>query len=202
MDSLRSMSMHTRHCAVSPDFCRRFAASAPSGMGDPGRPPIPATTAQEHDRLATVRSPRRWNRLQFAVVVRPNPNVAVRNHGGCRATSDTRGQAMPKMTKVPLPLYTFLLKDSSGPVFLRHGEDLWLPLFTSLEFADLYARRTSLECVLRTLKTADDVKQYITTPPSQSPKPAPPFLIVLDPIDANPGTEFSLFRPEQFLGAV
>ena len=63
---------------------------------------------------------------------------------------------MAKMTKVPLPLYTFLLKNSSGAVFLRHGDDLWMPLFTSAEFAELYATRNSLECVLCTLGTSDE----------------------------------------------
>lgn len=86
--------------------------------------------------------------------------------------------------------------------FLRHGEDLWLPLFTSAENAELYAKRGSLKCVVHALATRDDVKRYITNRPSRATTPAPTFLIVVDPIDANPGTEFPLFRPQQFLDAV
>jgi hypothetical protein len=86
------------------------------------------------------------------------------------------------ITKVSLPLYTFLLKDSSGAVFLRHGEDLWLPLFTSLENAALYAKRASLECTIHTLHTSDMVKRYIQSPPSRSPTANPEFLIAVDPV--------------------
>lgn len=105
------------------------------------------------------------------------------------------------VTKVPLPVYTLLLKDSSGPVFLRQGNDLWLPIFTSLEYATNFVTCASLDCVIHTLASGDDIKRFIVNPPSRSTKPSPAFLIVVDPVDPKAGTEFTVFRPEQFLGA-
>ncbi len=108
------------------------------------------------------------------------------------------------ITNVPLPLYTLLMKDASGPIFLRpQGQnDLWVVVFTSLEYATDFAKRAKFDaCVFQELATIEDVKRYITSPPNRSGKSPPPFVIVVDPIDMEAGSEFRLFTPEQFLQA-
>jgi hypothetical protein len=107
------------------------------------------------------------------------------------------------VAKVPLPLHTLLMKDASGPIVLRHGQgDLWVVVFTSLEYATDFAKRAKFDaCVFQTLATIDDVKRYVTSRPNRSGKSPPPFLIVLDPIDMEAGSQFRLFKPEQFLQA-
>lgn len=104
-------------------------------------------------------------------------------------------------TQLPLPLYTFLLKDNSGVVFLRTGDDLLMPFFTSEENAILYKQRGKLACEIIHITQADHVKSYIDNPPSRSPNSEIDFKIVVDPIDPSVG-EYMVFERQQFLDSI
>lgn len=43
-----------------------------------------------------------------------------------------------------LPAYTLLLKDSTGALLLRHGQDMWLPLFTDEDAVRTFVERSGL----------------------------------------------------------
>jgi hypothetical protein len=101
-------------------------------------------------------------------------------------------------TKLPMPLYTYVIKGSAAAFFLKHGDQLWMPIFTSDEYAGDFAQRFGLDCGLNTLRTGGEVQRHITRPVGPGVTP-PPFMVVIDPIDGNPGTDFTLLRPEQFL---
>jgi hypothetical protein len=100
-----------------------------------------------------------------------------------------------------LPLYTFMLKDGSGAVFLRAGPDLFLPIFTSIENALLYAERDGMECLLVELATRDNVASYIESPPSRAPEKKVAFRLMVDPIDSDTG-EYLVYERRQILGAI
>jgi hypothetical protein len=99
-----------------------------------------------------------------------------------------------------LPLFTFMLKDGSGAVFLRAGELLWLPLFTSSENALLHRQRGKLDCILLELSRWEDVLAYVSDPPSRASR-VPCDSIVVDPIDPATG-DYTLFDRIAFLAAV
>ncbi len=104
-------------------------------------------------------------------------------------------------TTLPLPVYTFVLKDKSGAVFLRAGKDLFLPLFTSKENASLYQQRTSMDCIIVTIETPEGLRVYIANPPSRGNATVAEFLIVVDPIDADTG-DYNVMERAQFLDSL
>ncbi|QGQ25612.1 hypothetical protein F1728_24295 [Gimesia benthica] len=104
-------------------------------------------------------------------------------------------------TQLPLPLYTFLLKDNSGAVFLRAGEDFLMPFFTSEENAILYKQRGQLDCNIIHITETDHVKSYIECPPSRLPVSARDFKIVIDPIGPSVG-EYMVLERQQLLDSL
>lgn len=70
-------------------------------------------------------------------------------------------------------------------MFLRSGEKLFIPIFTSEENAMLYRDRGSLDCLIACLATAQDVASYIESPPSRAPGLHHDFDIMCDPIDSS-----------------
>lgn len=90
-----------------------------------------------------------------------------------------------------------MLKDDSGAVFLRAGDKLAMPLFTSEENASLYKQRTSTDCNMIRIEAAAHLEAYITNPPSRSSSTELDFDIMVDPIDSDIG-EYIVF-PKQAL---
>ncbi len=83
-------------------------------------------------------------------------------------------------------MFALLLKDRTGTVFLRHGQDLLLPLFTEDTNVLTYATKTNLsEFAVEKLELAADVGEFISSPPNRGGS-NPDFIIVLDPMDNSP----------------
>ena len=61
-----------------------------------------------------------------------------------------------------------MFKDSTGAIFLKHDEDYWLPLFTSIERVQLFCRKTQLQCTIAELGRWHDVMAYFSNPPSRA----------------------------------
>jgi len=102
---------------------------------------------------------------------------------------------------IPIPLFTYILKDGSGCVFLQAGKDVFLPMFTSTEYAGLFRQREGQECLLVELKTKDDIRAFIEKPPSRSNAGTTDFRIMLDPIAPDTG-DFTVFNREDLLNAI
>jgi len=94
-----------------------------------------------------------------------------------------------------------MLKDAPGAVFLRAGQNLAMPLFTSEENASLYKRRTAMDCRIIRIEAAAHLEAYISNPPGRTPSTDDDFAIMVDPIDANTG-EYIVFPKQDFLDAL
>ena len=94
------------------------------------------------------------------------------------------------------PMYALLLKDGSGTIFLRHGTDLLLPLFTEDTNVLAYAAKTQLgDCIAAEMASAADVAAFVQNPPSRGGK-GQVSIIVLDPIDNQPRSLVSWTLPD------
>jgi hypothetical protein len=99
---------------------------------------------------------------------------------------------------VTYPVYAILSKDATTTVFLRHGQDLWLPLFTDQASLLTYAGNEGLiDHIAVELPTPLDVRLFVTNPPSRGGVTTVT-TIVVDPIDNKPRV-VSLFSLANFL---
>lgn len=94
-----------------------------------------------------------------------------------------------------------MLKDDSGAVFLRAGDKLAMPLFTSEENAMLYKQRTTTDCNVIRIEAVAHLEVYISNPPSRSSSIERDFDIMVDPIDPNID-EYIVFPKQAFLDAL
>ena len=63
------------------------------------------------------------------------------------------------------PVYSLLLKDASGVILLRHGQELWLPLFTDKDAAQTYLERSEInECSVIELPKPGDLAAFLRDP--------------------------------------
>jgi hypothetical protein len=90
---------------------------------------------------------------------------------------------------ITFPVYALLLNDGSGVVALRHGTDIWLPLFTDNDAVQTYLERSEIgECLVRQLSTSAELADFLENPPSRVPgkPPGDCETVVIDPIDPAP----------------
>ena len=85
-------------------------------------------------------------------------------------------------------------------MLLRNGSELILPMFTSLDYFDLYRSRTKTPMVSLTLSTPAAVYGFLTEPPLPGNEPFPECTVLLDPIDDQP-VAMRTFDFESFLNA-
>ena len=83
--------------------------------------------------------------------------------------------------RIEFPLFALLFEDASGTVFLQGGGYLFLPLFSSVENAVLYAKRDSLACSIVEFETAMDLAGFLRSPPARGTVPLD-FHVMMDPI--------------------
>lgn len=108
---------------------------------------------------------------------------------------------MDESHALTLPVYSLLLKDGTGVVFLRHGSDLWLPLFTGRECVQTYLERSGIkECQIIELPTAERLRDFLRTPPSRAGHTKVDSVVV-DPIDPAART-VSLFNVEKLIASL
>jgi hypothetical protein len=93
------------------------------------------------------------------------------------------------LAEFPLPTFTLMLKDESGPYFLGVGGEFLMPFFTSQRKFSEYKTTEGLDCVAICIGSASHVCQYITQHTSNAPRQATDkfidFKIVIDPISAR-----------------
>ena len=99
------------------------------------------------------------------------------------------------------PFYTFSLRDNSGAVFLKHGPAMFMPLFSTLENATAYKKNENLNCNIAELAHLQDLRGWISDPPSRAPGTDTDFQIIVDPVDAQP-QNVTLFLRQDFLDAI
>jgi hypothetical protein len=97
------------------------------------------------------------------------------------------------------PMYSLLLKDGTGTVFLRSGHHTFLPLFTDSDNVLSYGVRTGHpDCIVHELPDAESVNRFVVNPPSRSPTPCEVTHIVIDPYDNQPRV-LTVFTRASFL---
>lgn len=99
------------------------------------------------------------------------------------------------------PVYSLLLKDGSGVIMLRHGSDLWLPVFTDKDSVQTYLERSEInECCVIELATPSKLAEFLEKPPSRAEN-AGCDTVVVDPLDPGPRT-FTLFKIADLLNSL
>jgi hypothetical protein len=99
------------------------------------------------------------------------------------------------------PMYTLLLKDGTGTILLRHGQDIWLPLFTDSDAIRTYLERSKIkESVIQELATPASLGAFLRNPPSRSGRKDVVW-VVIDPLDPGPRT-VTLFTVQQLLASL
>jgi hypothetical protein len=81
------------------------------------------------------------------------------------------------------PVYSLLLKDLSGVILLRHGQEMWLPLFTDIEAAATFVERADDvdDCRIVELETPAKLAAFLRNPPSRAG--SPDFTqVIIDPV--------------------
>lgn len=105
---------------------------------------------------------------------------------------------MDKTYHIPVPLYCLLVSVELNRALLLRGPNvLFLPLFTSPEYATDFCKRLGSSHDLGELSSAAEVKQFVGSQLSSNLT----FQILIDPI-APALEEFEAFPVEQFLGGV
>jgi len=72
-----------------------------------------------------------------------------------------------------------------------------LPIFSNNEYATLYRNRGGIDCQIVKLQTVTEALCYLESPPTRAEESSVPSeccFAVIDPIEASPGTELSLFK--------
>jgi hypothetical protein len=99
------------------------------------------------------------------------------------------------------PMYTLLFKDGTGTILLRHGSDIWLPLFTDSDAVQTYLERSEIkECIVQELPTPASLGMFLRNPPSRSGRSDVGW-VVIDPVDPSPRT-VTLFTVQQLLASL
>lgn len=101
---------------------------------------------------------------------------------------------------VPLPLYSGVLIQTGGTLFLRAGPNLYfLPLFTSVEYADDFAKRAGFHCRVAAIRKKGELIDFISNPPMSTGIPS--FHVIIDPV--GPVIEdFQAFPQKDFLSTL
>ncbi len=101
--------------------------------------------------------------------------------------------------KFPSPLYAYVFPTVPYAVFLRTGESVFLPLFTSNENAMLYAKRAHLRCAVMELRSIAEVVSFVEMPPAPPHVVSHDFEIAVDPISPGRGRDFFVFKREHLI---
>ncbi len=99
------------------------------------------------------------------------------------------------------PVFALLFKDSSGVVKLRHGEDIFLPIFSDDDSVQTYLERSEVkECVVQKINTAAALADFLETPPTRGPNPKDSYCdrVIIDPLDPGP-RQYTIFDTEQLI---
>src|SRR5438128_10119376 len=104
------------------------------------------------------------------------------------------------VTRLPLPLFAYLVEETESTVFLKFEQYLFLPVFTSVDNALLYACRAGFRCDLMRLAYDQEVSKFICAPPGQEVLEGQPFQIAIDPI-APDVHEFLVIEKDELLRA-
>jgi hypothetical protein len=106
---------------------------------------------------------------------------------------------MEKPYQLTFPMFGLLLKDGTGTILLRRGQDLIIPLFTEDTNVLTYASKGQLgECIACELPAPDDVAAFIRNPPRRTAGALPVNAIILDPVD-NEARQLLHWTVESFL---
>jgi hypothetical protein len=99
------------------------------------------------------------------------------------------------------PFFSVLLKDGTGVIFIRHGSDLWLPLFTDHDSVHTYLERSGIkECQVIELPSSTRLADFLKNPPSRAGG-SKVDTVVVDPLDPSPRA-VTLFAVEKLLAAL
>jgi hypothetical protein len=108
---------------------------------------------------------------------------------------------MEEQFVLKLPVYALLLKDGTGTVFLRHGTNVWLPLFSDRDAVQTYLERSEIEeCLVQELRSPADLAVFLRNPPSRSGTNKIG-TVIIDPIDPGPRT-VTLLTVDQILASL
>jgi len=99
------------------------------------------------------------------------------------------------------PMFALLLKDGTGTIMLRHGPDIWLPLFTDRDSALTYLERSEIrECLVQELPNPADLSAFLRNPPSRAGNNKVEY-VVMDPIGPELKT-VTVFKVDQLLASL
>jgi len=99
------------------------------------------------------------------------------------------------------PMYALLLKDGTGTIFFRHGENILLPLFTDKDAVQTFLERSEIqECLVQELQTAANLGAFLRNPPSRSGN-NDVCHVIFDPLDPGP-REVNAFTFNQVLASL
>jgi hypothetical protein len=94
---------------------------------------------------------------------------------------------MPESFVFTFPVYSMLVPDGSGVLYLGSGQLglSFLPLFTDLDGVRTYLERSpTFEAMIIELKTKQDLLQFLKSPPTRLEK-SKAEIIIIDPIQAE-----------------
>lgn len=93
---------------------------------------------------------------------------------------------MEEQFLLTFPVYALLFKDGTGTILLRHGTEIWLPLFTDHDAVQTYLERSQIdECLVREIRTTAELGVFLRNPPCRSGTYKVGWVII-DPIDPGP----------------
>jgi hypothetical protein len=96
------------------------------------------------------------------------------------------------------PMYSLLLKDGTGIMYLRHDKEIWLPLFTDQAAVETYLERSDIkESIVQELPSPASLGAFLRNPPSRSGRNDVTW-VVIDPVDPGPRT-VTLLTVQQLL---
>ena len=88
-----------------------------------------------------------------------------------------------------LPMFALLFPDRTGTIFVQHGEDILLPLFTDRDAVVTFLDRSDIKnCWVKEMATPAELGAFLRDPPSRSPRGGrgDADRVVIDLIDDNP----------------
>jgi hypothetical protein len=96
--------------------------------------------------------------------------------------------------RLPLPLY--FLSNQQSAIFVRFGQQLFLPLFTCLDNAVLYRRRSDLACDIDVLSRLDDLLEFVRSPPGEEVLKEQSFQVAVDLVGPDAREFLAIDRSE------
>lgn len=108
---------------------------------------------------------------------------------------------MSELERLKFPVFLLRLSNNSGPLLLDARTIYMFPVFTDVEYAQMFKERMGGNCLVISIGNAEDLRAYIANPPAVVPTNDLDFAIAMDPIDLNTG-DFRCFPREWFINAL